>query len=196
MRSSITIVLIAQFAAFGQQPTVPNVPKGTYKFEVNSQLVVVNVSAKDKKRCGAGRALVLRLHRHRRRQSAADQSLRVPAAGRSAHAVTRSSTHFHSRRQNCTGGDQDNRSSQSRGGEVQGSPPAGNVFRSGRHAGDRSDSCTAGSIEVRQIATHGIGPGGRDDLFRQSERATGLHARSRHPHQSHPRLDRLRHRDG
>ena len=48
MRSSITIILIAQFAAFGQQPTVPNVPKGTYKFEVNSQLVVVNVSAKDK----------------------------------------------------------------------------------------------------------------------------------------------------
>jgi VWFA-related protein len=48
MRTFIAIVLIAQVAAYGQQPTVPSVPKGTYKFEVNSQLVVVNVSAKDK----------------------------------------------------------------------------------------------------------------------------------------------------
>src|ERR1035437_3162608 len=42
MRALIAIVLIAQVAAYGQQP------KGTYKFEVNSQLVVVNVAAKDK----------------------------------------------------------------------------------------------------------------------------------------------------
>jgi VWFA-related protein len=40
MRTSIAIVLIAQVAAYGQ--------KSTYKFEANSQLVVVNVSAKDK----------------------------------------------------------------------------------------------------------------------------------------------------
>ena len=48
MRTFIAIVLIAQVAAYGQQPGAPSVPKGTYKFEVNSQLVVVNVSAKDK----------------------------------------------------------------------------------------------------------------------------------------------------
>src|ERR1035438_6341458 len=48
MRTFITIVLIAQVAVYGQQPGTPNVPKGTYKFEANSQLVVVNVSAKDK----------------------------------------------------------------------------------------------------------------------------------------------------
>jgi VWFA-related protein len=48
MRSPIAIILIAQFAAFGQDPAVPSVPKGTYKFEVNSQLVVVNVSARDR----------------------------------------------------------------------------------------------------------------------------------------------------
>src|ERR1035437_569789 len=42
MRALIAVVLIAQVAAYGQQP------KGTYKFEVNSQLVVVNVAAKDK----------------------------------------------------------------------------------------------------------------------------------------------------
>jgi VWFA-related protein len=40
MRIFIAIVLIAQVAAYGQ--------KSTYKFEANSQLVVVNVSAKDK----------------------------------------------------------------------------------------------------------------------------------------------------
>src|ERR1035438_10145953 len=48
MRTFISIVLIAQVAVYGQQPGTPNVPKGTYKFEANSQLVVVNVSAKDK----------------------------------------------------------------------------------------------------------------------------------------------------
>ena len=48
MRSTIAIILIAQFAAYGQQQNTPSVPKGTYKFEVNSQLVVVNVSARDK----------------------------------------------------------------------------------------------------------------------------------------------------
>ncbi|MGD0776745.1 MAG: VWA domain-containing protein [Candidatus Solibacter sp.] len=48
MRALITILLIAQVAAHGQQTSAPSVPKGTYKFEVNSQLVVVNVSAKDK----------------------------------------------------------------------------------------------------------------------------------------------------
>src|SRR5664279_1080523 len=48
MRAFIAIVLIAQVAAYGQQPSAPSVPKGTYKFEVNSQLVVVNVAAKDK----------------------------------------------------------------------------------------------------------------------------------------------------
>src|SRR5450631_350479 len=48
MRTFIALVLIAQVAAYGQQANVPGVPKGTYKFEVNSQLVVVNVSAKDK----------------------------------------------------------------------------------------------------------------------------------------------------
>ena len=48
MRSTIAVILIAQFAAYGQQQNAPSVPKGTYKFEVNSQLVVVNVSAKDK----------------------------------------------------------------------------------------------------------------------------------------------------
>jgi VWFA-related protein len=48
MRALIAIVLIAQVAVYGQQPNAPSVPKGTYKFEVNSQLVVVNVSAKDK----------------------------------------------------------------------------------------------------------------------------------------------------
>ena len=48
MRSVIAIALIAEFAAYGQQANVPSAPKGTYKFEVNSQLVVVNVSAKDK----------------------------------------------------------------------------------------------------------------------------------------------------
>ena len=48
MRSLIAIVLIAQFGAYGQQENAASVPKGTYKFEVNSQLVVVNVSAKDK----------------------------------------------------------------------------------------------------------------------------------------------------
>ena len=48
MRSLIAIVLIAQFGAYGQQENAAGVPKGTYKFEVNSQLVVVNVSAKDK----------------------------------------------------------------------------------------------------------------------------------------------------
>src|ERR1035437_5159965 len=42
MRALIAVVLIAQVAAYGQQP------KGTYKFEVNSQLVVVNVAAKAK----------------------------------------------------------------------------------------------------------------------------------------------------
>ena len=47
MRSLIAIVLIAQFGVYGQQQSAPVVPKGTYKFEVNSQLVVVNVSAKD-----------------------------------------------------------------------------------------------------------------------------------------------------
>jgi VWFA-related protein len=48
MRALIAIVLIAQVAGHGQQPNAPSVPKGTYKFEVNTQLVVVNVSAKDK----------------------------------------------------------------------------------------------------------------------------------------------------
>src|SRR6478672_1962979 len=48
MRSLIAIVLIAQFGVYGQQQSAPVVPKGTYKFQVNSQLVVVNVSAKDK----------------------------------------------------------------------------------------------------------------------------------------------------
>ncbi len=48
MRSLIAIALIAQFGAYGQQETAAGVPKGTFKFEVNSQLVVVNVSAKDK----------------------------------------------------------------------------------------------------------------------------------------------------
>jgi hypothetical protein len=48
MRTSIAILLIAQFATYRQQPNAPSAPKGTYKFEVNSQLVVVNVSAKDK----------------------------------------------------------------------------------------------------------------------------------------------------
>ena len=48
MRALIAIVLIAQAAAYGQPSNVPSVPKGTYKFEVNSQLVVVNVAAKDK----------------------------------------------------------------------------------------------------------------------------------------------------
>ena len=48
MRSTIAVILIAQFAAYGQPQNVPSVPKGTYKFEVNSRLVVVNVSAKDK----------------------------------------------------------------------------------------------------------------------------------------------------
>ena len=48
MRSIIAIVLIAQFGAYGQQENIERAPKGTYKFEVNSQLVVVNVSAKDK----------------------------------------------------------------------------------------------------------------------------------------------------
>ena len=41
MRSSIAFILIVQFAAFGQQQTVPSVPKGAYKFEVNSQLVLL-----------------------------------------------------------------------------------------------------------------------------------------------------------
>ena len=40
MRVAMVIVLIAQVAAYGQ--------KSTYKFEANSQLVVVNVSARDK----------------------------------------------------------------------------------------------------------------------------------------------------
>jgi VWFA-related protein len=40
MRTFISIVLIAQVAAYGQ--------KSPYKFEVNSQLVVVNVAARDK----------------------------------------------------------------------------------------------------------------------------------------------------
>src|ERR1019366_2045713 len=48
MRALTAIVLIAQVAAYGQQSNIPSVPKRTYKFEVNSQLVVVNVSAKDK----------------------------------------------------------------------------------------------------------------------------------------------------
>ena len=48
MRSLTAIVLVAQFAVYGQQQNTPVVPKGTYKFEVNSQLVVVNVSAKDR----------------------------------------------------------------------------------------------------------------------------------------------------
>jgi VWFA-related protein len=41
MRSPIAIILIAQFAAYGQ-------PQRNYKFEVNSQLIVVNVSTRDK----------------------------------------------------------------------------------------------------------------------------------------------------
>ncbi len=48
MRTFITILLITQVVANGQQQNVPSVPRGTYKFEANSQLVVVNVSAKDK----------------------------------------------------------------------------------------------------------------------------------------------------
>jgi VWFA-related protein len=48
MRTFIASLLISQVAAYGQQPAIPTVPKGTYKFEVNSQLVVVNVAAKDK----------------------------------------------------------------------------------------------------------------------------------------------------
>ena len=40
-------ILIAQFATYGQQ-NAPSAPKGTYKFEVNSKLVVVNVSARDR----------------------------------------------------------------------------------------------------------------------------------------------------
>ncbi len=48
MRPTIALVLIAQFAAYGQEATVAGAPRKTVKFETTSQLVVVNVSAKDK----------------------------------------------------------------------------------------------------------------------------------------------------
>ena len=48
MRTPIALLLIVQFAAWGQDPVLPGVPKKTVKFETTSQLVVVNVSAKDK----------------------------------------------------------------------------------------------------------------------------------------------------
>lgn len=48
MRKVTALLLMAQVVGYGQSASVPGVPKGTYKFEVNSQLVVVNVSAKDK----------------------------------------------------------------------------------------------------------------------------------------------------
>src|ERR1039457_3132561 len=98
MRTFIAIVLIAQVAAYGQQPGAPNVPKGTYKFEVNSQLVVVNVSAKDKN--GApldrlkpadftttedGKAQQVKVFEFQRLEEAAD--LTPPAAPGAAAAV-------------------------------------------------------------------------------------------------------------
>ena len=48
MRAGIIFILVAQMATYGQQGSTPSVPKGTYKFEATSQLVVVNVSARDK----------------------------------------------------------------------------------------------------------------------------------------------------
>jgi VWFA-related protein len=47
MRTIIATFLIAQLAATAQQ-SAPSVPKGAYKFEATTQLVIVNVSAKDK----------------------------------------------------------------------------------------------------------------------------------------------------
>src|SRR5260370_180221 len=48
MRALIAILLIVQAVGRSQEPSPPSSRKGSFKFEANSQLVVVNVSARDK----------------------------------------------------------------------------------------------------------------------------------------------------
>src|ERR1035438_5864048 len=159
MRTFIAIVLIAQVAAYGQQPGAPNVPKGTYKFEVNSQLVVVNVSAKDKN--GApldglkpadftitedGKAQQVKVFEFQRLEEAAD--LTTPAPRRPRWGG-RGETGGHAGRHACKGS-RHHSPGQSRRSEVQGPPPDGDVLRPGGHARDRSDSRPTSGHEVPQ----------------------------------------------
>ena len=85
--------LVWLLAAYAQQPQQtprtpvvqqPNAPlqKPAYKFEAEAQLVVLNVSAKDKSGNPVEGLKASRFHGHRGRQAAADQGLRVPEAGR------------------------------------------------------------------------------------------------------------------
>ena len=188
----------------GYADACPPAPKGIAKFGTTTQLVVVDVTVKDKSGnplkglkpadfniTEDGKKQDIKIFTYQELEETVDSGTRArqsrpsprPSAGsaRDPCGARREIRHR-----------QPDRALQTRRSEIQGPPPPRHVLRHDQHAHSGPDPRPDRRPEVPQDPDDALRPDGHHDLLQRPQSAAGFHRRSRRPVQGHQRPDHRR----